>query len=455
MMIEDISTFYLMVHGLDIMEPNKRFKIGINETIVDKPIDYSKNNPAINWQNLYLTRDEFLKHIKNGHAFSAHFNENYRKTHNFICSDFIAADIDGNFTIQEAMEFRFIKDYASFLYTTPSHSNERHRFRVVFLLEDTIIKSESWSNCLLGLAIKLGSDQSIKDAGRMFYGNSKAKIQKFGNILAKSIVEDLISIGKDSRSRRSNQFIASFPRQSSVFIDGNQLVKTSSGKCISFKELENKTSVICPFHLDTHHSAFVVKSFKGSTGIHCMVCNSTYWETEPERYDFSAFDRLVEERRSIDFKRAKEPRSSSNYLEQFFPPEPSIEVIQKRYLPRIGYSPGITMVKSPKGSGKTEALRGLLAQIRAKEFTKDLPKQDQPKSILLIGHRQTLIREAANKLGLACYLDAYDYHEMSKGFATSLDSLHKITDVSRYKKSSNYGGPSKPPTYDLIILDES
>jgi hypothetical protein len=58
------------------------------------------------------------------------------------------------------------------------------------------------------------------------------------------------------------------------------------------------------------------------------------------------------------------------------------------------------MVKSPKGSGKTEALKQMLDYIRAGRFKQGIKPKDQPTSILLIGHRQSLIREAAAKLGL-------------------------------------------------------
>ena len=116
------------------MDRDRTFKIGVNPTIIDKPKFDGSLNPAKNWQNLDLTADELAQHIKLGHAFSAHFRESHRKTQNFICSGFAAADIDGTLSIDEALEFSFVRDFAAILYTTPSHTNEKNRFRVVFLL---------------------------------------------------------------------------------------------------------------------------------------------------------------------------------------------------------------------------------------------------------------------------------------------------------------------------------
>jgi hypothetical protein len=46
--------------------------------------------------------------------------------------------------------------------------------------------------------------------------------------------------------------------------------------------------------------------------------------------------------------------------------------------------------KSPKGTGKTEYLRGILANYP---------------SVLLVGHRRALIRQSCTRLNLACYLE--------------------------------------------------
>ena len=174
------------------MAEGQRYKIGINTQLIGKPHRASGRVHTEGWQNLELTPEEFVKHIKQGHAFSAHFRESYRKTDNFICSSVIAADVDGTMTIEEALRQPFITEYASFIYTTASHQESEHRFRVVFLLEQAIARSADWADCLFGLAIKLGSDVSIKDSGRLFYGNREAVVETIGHTL--SISEAQLSV---------------------------------------------------------------------------------------------------------------------------------------------------------------------------------------------------------------------------------------------------------------------
>ena len=104
------------------------------------------------------------------------------------------------------------------------------------------------------------------------------------------------------------------------------------------------------------------------------------------------------------------------------------------------------MVKSDKGTGKTEALKAVLADIRGGRYLPTIARKDRINSVLLIGHRVTLIREAAAKLALRFYLDADDTDGKLRTLAVCLDSLPK------YNESS--GGRKRKP-FDLVIIDES
>ena len=64
----------------------------------------------------------------------------------------------------------------------------------------------------------------------------------------------------------------------------------------------------------------------------------------------------------------------------------------------------------------------------------------------MVGHRVSLIREAAAKLGLHCYLDGDDANGGMRTLAVCLDSLPK------YNESK---GSRRPKPFDLVILDES
>lgn len=428
----------------------RKFKIGTTTKIVDKSPVNGTRSYAEGFNNSELTTSQFIAHICKGHAFTAHFSDGYRRTENFLCSDFIAADIDSGMTIKEAIQSDFIRKFATFLYTTPSHSDDFPRFRIVFLIDETIINPNDWKNALLGLAVMLESDQSIKDAGRLFFGSKEAVVHTIGKTLPMEEVRKLIRIGKDARAQRmsSNQ---NAPLTSSQKIDPDGLVQLTNGSSVPLKQLKDTTSVRCPFHLDRHSSAFVVRSTSGSLGIHCMSCRTTFWCEAEDDYDFDHFDRLVEEQEQI----AKKTSASQNHFRQFFPPAPNLHRLEQRFLPQIDYLPGITLIKSPKGSGKTEVLKSLISKIHSGRGKGPIPVDERSKSVLLIGHRRSLIQEAANKLGLECYLDGKPYRRRVKGYAICLDSLHYIAESDTVSISRTIVRTYPPIHYDTIILDES
>ena len=101
-----------------------------------------------------------------------------------------------------------------------------------------------------------------------------------------------------------------------------------------------------------------------------------------------------------------------------------------RYLPSIPFGPGIHLVKSAIGTGKTAVVE---------EWVKTHPEQ----SVLFTTHLISLVESAANRLDLCSYnaCDNYDL-QMESRLAICLNSLGKLT----------ANGPL--PHYDIVIIDE-
>ena len=63
--------------------------------------------------------------------------------------------------------------------------------------------------------------------------------------------------------------------------DDNLEVSTADGKMVSVRLIKEKTAIICPFHEDSHHSAFIAPTEnKKSFFIHCSACNKTFWKVK-------------------------------------------------------------------------------------------------------------------------------------------------------------------------------
>jgi hypothetical protein len=425
------------------------YPVSINANVVGKPDGSTPVNLGKGWEPFELSADEIAERIGRGLAMAPQYRGGHRKTANFICSSFLAADVDHGMTLQEAQDHAFVRHHAAFIHTTVSHTEEKHRLRIVFLLDESIMSARDWADAQVGLALLLGSDLSATDAARLFFGNPQATFYRIGRTVPPNVVANLIARGRDARVSRSPLDGRRLPIDSVRRIAGPELVRVAGGQAVRLDEIDVSVRVHCPHHDDDDPSAFTLRSRSGQIGIYCSACKVTFWSTdEREGYDFGAFDRLFEELRAG--QQQIEPEAFG--LDRFFPPTPRFERYQSAFLPSITCEPGITLVKSPKGSGKTQVLRTVVDDIKAGRFRSDISRKDRPLSVLLIGHRQSLIREAAAKLGLRCYLDTDSVQDGPiRTLAVCLDSLPKYNESN----SSLLDGRQRHSSFDLVIIDES
>jgi hypothetical protein len=433
-----------------VAEPSSTYPISINTNIIDKPDESERERVDLgkDFQAIEPTLDEISDHVSRGHAIAPQYRNGHRRTSNFTKSGFLAADIDEGMTLEEAKDHLIVRHHAGLIHTTASHTPERHRFRIVFPLDEPILSAQDWANAQLGLAIAVTSDRSVSDAARMFFGNSKALLFRIYRSMPADVVADLIARGRDARAQNLSPRDGRWPVDSAKRVGPGELVKLATGEFRRMDEVQKGDKVHCPYHQDSHASAFAVQSSQGGIGIHCSACKVTFWpDNERDHYDFDLFEKLFEARRL-----GERQEEEAIGFERFFPPKPKFVNLCEEYLPPLEYRPGITLVRSRKGSGKTEALVLLLRDIRAGKFPGNIEKKDRPKSVLLIGHRQTLLRDLAARLGMRCYLDDEYPQEGLLTLAVCLDSLPKYGES--FPPSSGRPGWSRKGPFDVVILDE-
>lgn len=115
-----------------------------------------------------------------------------RKKVNLNYQEVIALDFDDNTTIEEIESNEFIKQNASFIYTTFSHTEGHHKFRVVFFLENKLTNNEQ----VLEVYNKLfnmfpTADISCKDSSRLFFGGKSYTEINFNNRLNVNTIVEL------------------------------------------------------------------------------------------------------------------------------------------------------------------------------------------------------------------------------------------------------------------------
>ena len=435
-----------------VNELERKWSISFNLNLINKNPPKHKKSFAEGFDVYEVTLDEFIEVITKGVGFSYVFDDGIRKATNFRLSDCLCVDIDGGLRLADAEEHPCVKKFASFIYTTPSHTSDVHRFRIVFLLEQSIEEAGELTFATRALAQMLGGDLSVSDPARLFYGNSEARVIRLGHVLPLEQVAQLIVEG-DAITKQKRR-LAFTGTTTSRFTATTQFI-TESGEFITADQITEKMVVRCPFHLDNRPSSFLAPNDRGDVYHYCSVCCMTRWA--PQREQSVREGDFVETMRTLSqssYKKIFEPKVRG--LEQFIiggqTVVPSVSLSSDRYLPDFEIAHGVVFVRSPKGSGKTEFVKREVARLKSRHQTFDEfeeaswdgdDRMYSDTTILLLGHRQALIGEMCSRVGLNSYLDDHDLSdgeliERRKRYGICLDSLQKL----------------RSTTYDVIIIDE-
>lgn len=149
--------------------------------VTGKPLpDYSAL--TFGFRNQTITQDKFIQYIGAGYSFvcghlkTDNKGNTHRKNSNYNNGNMFAIDIDEKLTIDEALKMDFTKK-ALFIYTTPSHTDKKHRFRIIFPFPGVVYGADDFKKAVSIIIKKYeGADEACKNAGRAFYGNSNAKV---------------------------------------------------------------------------------------------------------------------------------------------------------------------------------------------------------------------------------------------------------------------------------------
>jgi hypothetical protein len=230
--------------------PSPTYPVSINPSITDKPDGTTRVDLGKGWESGELSEEGFATSVRQGHALAPHYRGGHRKTSNFICAGFLAADVDRGRTLEDAKDHAFVRHHAALIHTTASHTPENNRFRIIFLLDEPILSARDWAAAQLGLALTLESDTSVSDGARLFFGNTLAVFHRIGRTMSPKVMADLIARGKDACAARSPGG-GLLPVDSARRIAGPELIKVSGGQLVRMDEMRAGVRVHCPHHDDT------------------------------------------------------------------------------------------------------------------------------------------------------------------------------------------------------------
>jgi hypothetical protein len=369
----------------------QQLKLAINPDLIEKNEAGNASLFATGWRNQEVTIEEFTAAIQRGEAYCAQL-KGPRKASNFLACNISSVDIDHGLTIEQALANLFIRRHAHIIYTTGRHTQEAHRFRIVFVLPETIVSAQRMRSINRGLTRRLGGDMAATDAARISYGNRAAKVHHIGGSIDPELLRELIADAAlpENTALPEREIVSS---RSFVTLALDQELRLADGGHISLRDASVTTRVHCPVHPDENASAFVLQNRHGEAGVYCSACSKTYWPGKQPRDTYDPDDFVDTARAIAAATELTSPTDAGWSIHSFLGDERlanrRVHIVQGQAAPNE-LPPGITLVRSDKGTGKTEAMKRLSRGV---------------KSVLLIGHRRTLIRGSCKRLGLACYLD--------------------------------------------------
>lgn len=249
---------------------------------------------------------------------------------------------------------------------------------LVFCLPEVETETRQYALMLEGLKTKYAGVLKSRGVMQQWGASGLTDFKVLGGALDKAAEGQLKILGVESRqlaAARGYKVIRSL-----VTLDSTTKLEVGEqGSQIPLEQLEAGVTVYCPVHYDIRPVALTVAVGDGRLAVYCPVCERTYAQRgEGEHYDFGQFER---EMTKIERAEASQPVQDRMVVRS-----------TERYLPELDLRDGVLCVKSPKGSGKTEQLEHIVRQAK-----------ERGQSVLLIGHRRSLLQSMSRRLGLECY----------------------------------------------------
>jgi len=167
--------------------------------------------------NSTLDQVSIASDLYDGHAITTCCNPQWRKAENYKCGQHIGLDFDTEdkrSIIATLMKDPFIDKYGAIIYTTPSHTPDKPRARVIFLLDTPIYQAQNYTRVATALLWIFGAaDRQCKDPVRFFYGArpGAAEMEWLNHELPLGLARDLIaryqSTGNATRKRAQRAYV--------------------------------------------------------------------------------------------------------------------------------------------------------------------------------------------------------------------------------------------------------
>jgi hypothetical protein len=154
------------------------------------------------FEERFLSAHQLAVEVWRGHAFCALFGES-RKYDDFIGAWHMCLDFDDNHghTLKSICENEFVMEHASFVHTTTSHTADKPRLRVVFLLPVMITSIDDYKDIAAAINEKFPNCETVStgNPSKPWSGAKDCEIKGLWSYVFYEVLEKLRKRGKELR----------------------------------------------------------------------------------------------------------------------------------------------------------------------------------------------------------------------------------------------------------------
>ncbi|EOS7983085.1 hypothetical protein DXT36_RS13725, partial [Enterococcus hirae] len=170
-------------------------------------------------------------------TYIANLKQSELEQQSLLMLDFDNTDLNNQFTLEQALADRFIRDNACFIYRTFSDSRTIDKFRVVFALDNALESTDEVTMAYRYLLSKYTqADQKTKNPNRLFFGSNSGFIEiDFNNRLSKyEVVKEVLEV----KEKVKTAYVANEIKQYEI-IDNTKVYE-----CIKNKEFKKAKEIL-------------------------------------------------------------------------------------------------------------------------------------------------------------------------------------------------------------------
>lgn len=353
-----------------------------------------------------LTVDTLCQHLIAGALVQPHHKTSTGGIPKFGSADFLALAIDISILpVSYIQAAAFTQEYGTLL-VFPTSPSVGTRAVLVFQLPEPVVEAKSYALLLAGIETVYAGAVKHRTVWDPVFALGLTDWQVIGRRLTHEAVNHLKHLGVETKMIHKT---AGTAIRSRVKLTADTVVTVEESDLahpldsVTFDRVGSEVEVFCPIHVDARKQAKTVWTDDGHMALVCHHCKRAYVQegAGASTYDFERFDATINalsrdqshlEVVQLDPAGAPDKEPTLLTYEDGVRYQHPVTLTNERYLPSIAAETGVLCVKSPKGSGKTEQLVHIV---------KNAKRLNQ--SILLIGHRRSLLQSMTARLGIDCY----------------------------------------------------